>query len=386
VMTELDQRKLLNSKTVKDYLALAYGDFIKGTQVLIDGLASVMNGQGEALLDFDRRQALLNKMSFPRALEDTRNCLEHLRRVAVVIDTPEDCLKDPALAQTVRALFIAANTPRDDPRLHKNVHIKCLVPSEVWSYLTSQMAGKDRYQSLEIRWSPNDLMCLASYRYNAFLIENDEFRAIRPRSEGFDWTSPANVRAHVWDYIFPGKSESRARVLEPTLDLIIRHTQLRPRQMISLCNAIAEKSNDRRFNPNHVSGGIADRVNWFAQEIFASYADIYQDAEKLLTEHLRRRPPVFNATATPSDHEFWTVAYQLGAVGPVTGGSARNYGESEFDSYRAAEFEFCGGPTRWAPHDETVAVHPLFHRHLNITETRDSLVGFRGWWEATALF
>jgi hypothetical protein len=386
VMTELDQRRLLTSKAAKDYLAIAHGDFIKGTQVLIDGLAAVMSSQGQSLLDFDRRQELLNQVSYPRALEDTWNCLERLKRVAVIVDVPEDCLQPPALAQAIRGLLIAANTPRNDTRLHRSIHVKCLVPSEAWTHLTSQMAGKDRYQPLEVRWSPNDLMCLVAYRYNAFLIENDKGHAVRPSNEGFDWTSPANVRAWIWDSIFPRKAEGRARVLEPALDVIVRHTQLRPRQMISLCNAIAEKSNVRKFNPNHVTGGLVDRVNWFAEEIFASYAAIHPDAEKLLRQYLQNRPAVFEATTTTGDHEFWTIAYQLGAVGSVTKGVAQKYSEAEFEYYQAAEFEFCGGPARWVPHDERVAVHPIFHKHFNITETRDTLVGFRGWWEAAALF
>jgi hypothetical protein len=384
VMTELDRRGLLNSRAVKDYLAVAHGDFIKGTQVLIDGLAAVMSSQGQPLLDFDRRQALLNQTSYPRALEDTWNCLDRLKRVAVLVDAPEEPLKTPAQAQTVRGLLFAANTPRNDTRLHPNIHVKCLVPTEVWTHLTSNMPGKDRYQRLEVRWPPHDLMCLVAYRYNAFLIENDRGHAIRPTNEGFDWTSPGNVRSWIWDSIFPPKAEGRANVLEPSLEVIVRHTQLRPRQMISLCNAIAEKSNDRKFNPNHVRGGLQDRVPWFADEIFASYADIHREAEHLLREHLHSKPAVFQSSTATADPEFWSIAYQLGAVGPVTRGAARGDSESEFEYYRAAEFEFCGHFTRWAPHDDYVAVHPIFHKHFNITETRETLVSFRGWWEAAA--
>lgn len=85
---------------------------------------------------------------------------------------------------------------------------------------------------------------------------------------------------------------------------------------------------------------------------------------------------MFTADLLKADERFWRIAYELGVVGPVASSSSRPYDESEFLGYVKTAFNFCGtGPVNWLPVDERVAVHPMFHRRFEITETAETIVG-----------
>jgi hypothetical protein len=377
LMTELSARQLVESPAVNAFTRVAHGEFINGTQVLLDGLASLVSKNGARLLDWDKLPATLNELGYSRAVEDTRNALDRLGRVAIVVDLPEDCLKSSADIAAIVGLLMAVN--RTGGELHENVHVKCLVTTEVWSHVTSRMPGIDRYNPLEIRWTPVDLLRLMCYRYNSFLGDHHWPDSVLPSS--VSWESPNDVRVKVWEKYFPPRAEGCSRFLEDSRQLIVRHSQLRPRQVIAICNSIASRSALRRFNPDHVTRGLVERVDWIASQVLTSYVDVYPDAEAVLARYLGNREAVFRSNSIDPPGEVWDMAYQMGIVGPVVSESAVRYAEPEFSRYQNAEFEFCASaPRRWRPHRELVAVHPIFHRRFNIHETAESVVGFSGWW------
>lgn len=372
IMSELDKRGFVHSAAVKTYLGAARGPIFKGTQIFIDGLVSLVSKSGSGMLDWDRLSSVLEEASYSRALEDTRSALDRLDRVAVVIDTPEECLRTSAETASLMGLLMAVNRPQSE--YHRNLHLKCLVVSEVWAHVSSRMPGIDRYDPLMLRWSVVDLMSLMCYRYNNFVAEHQFSEAVPPGV--IHWKSPAEVRHRVWDHYFPTSAPGPSGFMETTVELVLRHTQLRPRQAIAIGNAITRESRGWRFRNSQVTKAVVDRAEWLCSEIFASYVDIYPNAEMLALENFRGRPAVFSAEGMNLSAAIWDTAYQLGIAGPVIRKSKRREPEPDFTEYQDAEFEFCNSAARlWRPSSGLVAIHPIFHKRLDIRESGETVVG-----------
>ena len=375
VMTELHHLGHLDSLAVRHYLRVAQsgGINIPGAG-LLDPLASIVRQRDSTLLDHDALVTALDGASYQDAIADAKVCLDRLQCVAIAIDSLEEApVQSQAMVAVAGALLLAAS--RSGEVMHEHIHVKCLVPTELWLYLAPKIQGVGKFTPFEIRWSIDDLMRLVCIRYNNFLAEFDHVRAVLP---GPNPKSPADVRGRIWDQFFPKKAEGPSGFLEDVQTLMMRHTQLRPRQLIQLCNSIASKSELRTFNPNHIRDGIQDCVEALATEVFASYNHIYRDVEEALQQHLRNRPAAFDSKSVNAPDAFWDMAYELGVVGPVTGGKKMPVREeSEFQEYLTADFDFGGsGTARWRPRiGEQVAVHPMFHKRLGIREGAQTMIG-----------
>ena len=373
LMTELVRAGHLNSSAVRTYLATASPITMVGRRHgALDGLAAAIRTEQRSLLDWDHLRRRLDESAYPAAVDDTKQCLTQLHRVAIAVDSIDALpIQSAAMIAVATALLTAAN--RSASELHEHLHLKCFVPSEVWAYLAARMPDVGKFQPLEIRWSPDDLLRLACFRYNNFLAEEDFHGAVAPSS--VTWASATDVREKVWKRFFPSNAQGPSGLLEDVETLILRHTQLRPRQLILVCNAIAGKSALRKFNPDHVRDGL-ESVDVLATEVFASYSSICPGAEVMLGRHLRNRPAVFDSKEIAATDECWDVAYELGVAGPVTH-AARPFKDSRLE-YHNAEFDFSGTRlSRWRPNRERVAIHPMFHKRFGIKEDAHTMVGLR---------
>jgi hypothetical protein len=254
------------------------------------------------------------------------------------------------------------------------------------------MPNVGHFEPFEMRWSPDDLIRLLASRLNRYLAERE--MALATPSGEVHWHSPADVRAKVWDKVFPDPAQAPGSShLEKPEQLILRHTQLRPRQAIRLCNQIAEvwkptpipDRPSRRdhyeatpFKPHHITAGIDGRLEHLCTEIVAAYVYIDEHVESALN-HFSGGAAVKERMLIEAPESAWTLAYRIGAIGPVKSNSP-SYSRS-FSYYRAAEFEFCHRePVEWRPSTEEIAVHPLFYRRLGLTESLRTMVYMRGFW------
>jgi hypothetical protein len=374
VLAELQRTKGLDSPAVRQYLSVAQPKAINASGALLDPLASIVRQRGATLLDQDALRAILDETAFEEAVVDAKACLDRLKRVAIAVDSLEEApVQSQAMIAVAGALLLASM--RSGVSMHPNIHVKCLVPTELWLYLAAKVPGVGKFTPFEIRWSVDDLIRLVGLRYNDFLAEFDRSKAVLP---GPNPTSVIDVRFKVWDQFFPKRAEGPSGFLEDVVTLMMRHTQLRPRQLIQLCNMIASKSRARSFNPNHIKAGIQECLEELTNEVFAAYSRIYKDADVALQRYLRNRPAAFVPRSGDAPDEFWDMAYQMAVIGPVTGKqslAARD--ESEFQHYLNAKFDFGGTATaRWRPQDgELVAIHPMFHKRLGIREDANTMIG-----------
>lgn len=377
LMSELQQKHQLYSEAVQKYLRVAQPKGPLGReQILLDGLAASLRNEGTTLLDWDRLVNLLDGCDYARAEEDTKQCLQHLGRVAIVIDSLEDLpVESNAMESVARALLAAVGRGRE---LHDAVQIKCMVPTELWRLLAPKIAGRSKLAPFEMRWTIDDLVRLACRRYTHYLSEKMGANApVMPGAVAF--AIAADVRSRVWGRFFPHRSSGTSGLPEDVEFLLMRHTQLKPRQLIQLCNGIASRSHLWRFNPDHVRAAIREQVNELSMGVFAAYSHIYPNAEALLQKPLHGVPAVFQSDSVNLEPQTWRVGYELGILGPVVSTSKKPFDSADFNGYRRASFNFCEtGPAEWVPQDELVAVHPMFHRHFAIVETAETVVGFDG--------
>jgi len=377
-MGKLQELGHIDSAAVRKYLSIAQpAAKTTAPQSVLDGLAARVRQHDGTLLNWDRLNVVLEEASYATAVADTKAYLQTSQPVAIVIDfVDEPPVKSAPIFIATKGLLMAANA--SGQQMHEKIHVKCFVPSEIWLYMAARMEAVGKFLPFEMRWSKDDLLRLVCIRYNNLLSEYDFEQSVRPRPTT---ESPVeHVRQTIWHRFFPARAEGPSGLLEDVETLIMRHTQLRPRQLIQICNAIADQSEARRFNPDHVRDGLRASVDGLATEVFASYSKIYPDVEDVLQRYLRNRPAIFDAQAINAPDEFWDIAYELGVVGPVSGESkASGKGEAEFQQYRTANFDFGGGDAaRWRPNRDPVAVHPMFHKRFGIREDADTMVGLKG--------
>lgn len=383
IMAELQRTGQLQSASVKTYLrGVNPSPAAVTARVVVDGLASLIKEGGSGLLDWTRLQQALEATSFLKAVQETRDHLGVSREVVVAIDSLDDNpVKTRSMILGTTGLLTAVN--QAGQRLHRRAQIKCFVPTELWVYLAEHMPNIGKFYPFEMRWSPDDLIRLACFRFNRHLIHTNSPRAVEHRE--VTWESPADVTSRVWSRFFPPTAHALRGELESTDALLLRHTQLRPRQLITVCNAIAENWTAGRFTSEQIARGLESRTNFIAGEVISSYSHIHDDAKDALECFAGLDAVVDSANVSASRHQ-WGVAYRIGAIGPVRS-EERPFLGAEFASYQSAEFEFCHmTPVPWTPRNERVAIHPMFHQWLGVKENQTTMVGFRGWWSNTRSF
>ncbi len=302
--------------------------------------------------------------------------------VIVSIDTLENYdIKDESMMRVTGALIQCASTfSRDYARL--NIHLKLFVMAEIFPHLKEEIVLntlKFVRNEVYLHWRPKDLMRLISWRFWRYLkvINVLDYNS----SNGIKWEDHREVLRERWKPFFGDFLENEDGVIEKTFPYILRHTQLRPRQLIVLCNSIAKCSQDREtfpnFTPEDIIMGIQQGEERLADEVFNSYSSIYPNAARI-AEALSGMPLIFKgseldkrapqtaslwAAGDYSPYAFRQLVVELGIIGRV-----RHIDEKQ--GIIEADFEYA--TTNRLPllvADECV-IHPMFYKKLNVKKTR----------------
>jgi hypothetical protein len=90
----------------------------------------------------------------------------------------------------------------------------------------------------------------------------------------------------IWLRFFPEYIDNRRGIKEKTLPYILRHTQLRPRQLVTICNTIAELSKEKgifpKFDEDSIKTGIFNSEFALATDVISSYSSIYEKISDIL--------------------------------------------------------------------------------------------------------
>ena len=326
----------------------------------------------------------LNSASFENAKRLVLNFASE-QPIIVAIDTLEErnSTENQALLR-VHAALIECASKFNTRYKNKGIHLKTFISAEIFPHLAeSEISNTTKYirNPVFLQWRPKPLLRLVAWRFFQFLNRNP----IR----GLDiaeptWDDYQDVKAKSWDPFFGKKIMSARMHEEDSFAYVLRHTQLRPRQLVILCNTIAKRAESRvsfpTFHDEDIVDGVKAAEQLLATEILNSYSKIFPNVAGIVRA-LTKFPVMFKgkeldrvASSTASEWpagdysplRFKQILTELGIVGRV-----RNRNNKFVD----ADFSYALDDTLFLRDSDDCVVHPMFYNKLSI-DTRQDLIVF----------
>jgi hypothetical protein len=343
---------------------------------VIGRLLLLFRESGEKLAD-----AQIEKLLTEERLESARaEALQiSLRQpIIIAIDTLEKYdINNGALMNAMAALIqFAAEFNLDFS--DRGMHLKVFMSGEIFPYLKEEVLqnpSKSIKNPVYLLWRPKDLLRLISWRFFRYLESKG---SLRDESKGrVDWEDHEEVMDKMWRPYFGQVMVNGRGFKERTFSYVLRHTQMRPRQLILLCNAIAKRSmRDRRFpifSEEDLRMAVKDAETDLASEIINSFSSVYPQVSTIL-DALMKIPMIFNGNeldkrasqsasewppGTYSPARFRRLVAELGVVGRVR---RRNDGGGYVD----ADFEYSLRERLPITHRDECVIHPMFYSRFNV--------------------
>jgi len=320
--------------------------------------------------------------------------LRHAQKTPIIIalDTLErySVEKDTPMLKVIAALVQVASDFQDLYVQH-GVQVKVFLASEVFLHVKERAISNTLKNisgdTLYLHWRPRSLLRLICWRFYKHLRSKDMLLEI---SRGkIDWDSYDDVLEKMWVPYFGYTIRNGHGIEEESFPYVLRHTQLRPRQLVMLCNSIAEES--KKGFPLFSSDVIRKTVQRveceLANEVFNSYEMIYPNVMRALKWAFHSFPISFQgkklgeilpkfvgewSDKTYTLSKFMELVAELGIVGRVqNGGDTQRTDSSQIIE---AEFEYSRqGRLDLHEHDDCV-IHPMFFHTLKIDISGKNLV------------
>jgi archaellum biogenesis ATPase FlaH len=306
-------------------------------------------------------------------------------KVIIALDTMENyAVRDESMMRSMGALIQCASRFSRNYARH-GIYLKVFIMAEIFPYLKEEVSLnplKFIHDEIYLQWRPKDLMRLISWRYDRYLKENN---LTIPTIGKADWDNHHDVLKEKWEPYWGKKLQTRQGLIEETFPYVLRHTQLRPRQLIVLCNSVARHAQDGdtfpKFGPDSIIEGIQRAEKRLAEEVMNSYSSVYPGAARI-AEALSGLPLIFKgneldrrapqtASQWPageySSYAFRQFVSELGIVGRVRQ-------VSEKTGIVEADFEYAGESRISLLVNDLCVIHPMFYKKLNIRMTKNLCV------------
>lgn len=306
--------------------------------------------------------------------------------VIVAIDSLEHYDTNNEAVMRATAALIQCATQFNSQYASRGIHLKVFVTGEIFPYLVENVVTNPlKYvrNPVFLIWSPKDLMRLVCWRFYRSLVQSGQLRA--ESRGGIDWGSGSDVLAKMWTPYFGEQIESADGLWENTFPYVLRHTQMRPRQLILLCNRVAALAKKEGTFPKISQSALGMAVQAgereLATEVINSYSRIYPGVGWIL-DALVGGPMVFRGkdldrlaprTASVwqfgdySPLKFRQVVAELGVVGRVRRMDERS-------GIVEADFEYAMHDRLPLQVDDLCAIHPMFYQRLNTQLTKRLIV------------
>ncbi|MBC8173187.1 MAG: hypothetical protein H7X71_04700 [Chitinophagales bacterium] len=263
----------------------------------------------------------------------------------------------------------------------RGMHIKVCVADEIFPYLEETFITNTlKYirNPLYLYWRPKDLVRLICWRYFKYL---KIYNKINYTESQIDWDSFKDIYEKIWVPYFGEYIINRRGVKEKTLPYILRHTHLRPRQLIIICNRIAKIARQKKTFPvlkeEAIREGVLHAELELANELINSYKNIYPHGGDIISalegmpmefkgSELNKAAPRTASQWLPGEYnpyEFKKFLIELGVVG-------RKRDKTDDQSkIIQADFEFAMRGRVMVTEKDTCVIHPMFYSKLNINKT-----------------
>jgi hypothetical protein len=312
----------------------------------------------------------LDRTTFKSALHQLeRDLARNDHRVIMLMDNLDDFNLD--VNEVGRALQGLLKFIGESNGPNSRIDIRFCLPAELYQLFLNYSANpnKDFRRSLLLHWTSPELIALAAHRLHLFSTTRPQhFLAIDDELE-----SVINNPAKVLKKKLPAIVRSRLGIEEDSLAYILRHTQLLPRHLLMLLNAISNEY--RRFGAFPVGDNLQKSIirgigcveQKLVKEIFIAYKYVYDRAEQVCSACIPELHHVFSIgdlervfrshgkVAFQSDDfsKFKIMLIEIGAVG-------RALGYDNSSRYIKAEFEYTVPHKLVSSTDDMLCIHPLF--------------------------
>jgi hypothetical protein len=189
----------------------------------------------------------------------------------------------------------------------------------------------------------------------------------------------------LWNPYFGKEIQNIRGVNESTFPYILRHTQLRPRQLVIICNKLfnASKENDFLINKDSqfIKSAIKEEEQLLAIEVINSYKKVYGNISNILDALTgmsvmfkgKELDRVANRTRSQwqsmeySPYNFRALVAELGIIGRV-----RKYDEKS--GIISADFEFFQNNRLALNESDDCVFHPLFFELFKVKREPENYI------------
>lgn len=344
--------------------------------IIIERLLSIFRASDEKIVETHLEQLLTEERLEAAKAQVLRIASD--RPIIIAIDTLEkNNVGNDALMNSMAALVECAADFNID-HSERGIHLKIFMAGEVFPYLKEdvlQNPSKSIKNPVYLLWRPKDLLRLISWRFYCHLEIN---KLLRDESKGkIDWEDHHEVLEKMWIPYFGEQIINGRGFKERSFSYVLRHTQMRPRQLILLCNAIAKRAKKEKrfpiFAEEDIRVAIKDSENDLASEIINSFSSVYPQVSTIV-DALMRIPMIFNGNeldkrasqsasewphGTYSPARFRRLVAELGIVGRVR----RRH---DVAGYVDADFEYALRDRLPITHRDECVIHPMFYGRFNV--------------------
>ena len=300
----------------------------------------------------------------------------HTEPIIIAIDTFERYDRENLAMMTVTAALIQCANQFNQAYAHRGIHVKAFVSAEIFPHIRENVIpnpAKSIRHPLYMSWRPKDLVRLISWRFQHYL----QIRDNRIQVKNIEWDDFNDILGKLW-YPYFGETISNLRgIEEKSFPYILRHTQMRPRQLVIICNEIARATDKAEKFPYFKNISIQQIITQCEQELAAevlnSYNLIYPRVADIVTA-LTNAPMLFPGNyldqVAKKTSEIWTggnyslynfrrLVAELGIVGKVRS-------KSDETKIIEADFEYAMNDRLILSNDDECVIHPMFYSKLQV--------------------
>ena len=342
-------------------------------------ITEIVNGLLAKYVDNNGRVAseLSEALTSPVFAKAKEKVVEFTRSepIIIAIDTFERYDRENVAMMTVTSSLIQCANNFNISYSTKGIHVKAFVSAEIFPYIKeSAITNTTKFirRPLYLRWRPKDLIRLISWRFYRYMGANK----IKVPFKKVDWDDFDDILNKMWYPFFGEKITNLRGREEQSFPYILRHTQMRPRQLVILCNDIARETiragKFLRFNSIQINQTIARCEYDLADEVLNSYDLIYPRVSDIVMA-LTNAPVTFKGSfldqVAKKTSDVWAEGYSLSSFRRLVAelgivGKVRK--KSDEAGIIEADFEYAMHDRLVITNDDDCAIHPMFYSKLQV--------------------
>lgn len=359
----------------------------------IEPLSGLIGKYGEAinimlkLTDF--ANSIYTKSDYQSALDEMFTLLDKNPILVLIDSSNEYDMRDNRIVIILKAL-INNCFEYHSYKSKWHINVKLALPSEIYTHILQYLPGKQKGNTVVIRWKYDDLVCFIAKRFCYYLSQDKyghifDFLQEYKLNELSDFESANNLLAN----ILPEMCPTNLKYDFDTIPYCIRHTLKKPRELMLIFNAliqkIVESKNAKIYFEN--SQMIKDVIH-STQELMISsslsmYENSYPNIQQACSIVLNNNPFIFRgkdiedklkeASAFTTnygydDRDIKRVLLESGLLGVVTDVEYINNMEKMHSDKKirviTARFEYQVKGSLFFNTDEYYVIHPMCYEHF----------------------